>query len=68
MPKTRKNYRKSKTQKRKSRTNRRKQRGGDLFNIKNPAQLHQDKLKKQHIGRVQRDDEKWNNASALNDY
>jgi hypothetical protein len=28
MPKTRKNYRKSKTQKRKSRTNRRKQHGG----------------------------------------
>ncbi len=30
MPKTRKTYRKSKTQKRKARTNRRKQRGGEF--------------------------------------
>jgi hypothetical protein len=67
MPKTRKNYRKSKTQKRKSRTNRRKQRGGGLFNSsKTPAQLHSNSLRKKHIANTMRSSEGWTNASYSN--
>jgi hypothetical protein len=66
MPKTRKTYRKSKTQKRKLRTNRRKQRGGDLFSMKNPAQLHSNSLRRKHIANTMRSSERWANASHRN--
>jgi hypothetical protein len=66
MPNTRKNYRKSKTQKRKSRTNRRKQRGGLFNSSKTPAQLHSNSLRKKHIANTMRSSEGWTNASHSN--
>ena len=72
MPNTRKNYRRSKTQKRKNtRRNRRaasrrnKHRGGSLFNMATPAQQHANKLKMKQIANQTRRNEGWTSANAM---